>query len=106
VCCRREPAKTLPRRVDLVYKAFLGTEGFLIGEAVYRFEHTGQEYHIMTIGEAKGLAAISCAAREAREPWAHHRHGIAALRVRGRARQQRKARDRAIRLGNRNGDAP
>ncbi len=53
-----EPPKTLPRRVDLVYKAFLGTQGFLIGEAVYRFEHTGQEYHIMTIGEAKGLAAI------------------------------------------------
>jgi hypothetical protein len=53
-----EPAKTLPRRVDLVYKAFLGTQGFLIGEAVYRFEHTGDEYHIMTIGEAKGLAAV------------------------------------------------
>ena len=53
-----EPAKTLPRRVDLVYKAFLGTQGFLIGEAVYRFEHTGHEYHIMTIGEAKGLAAL------------------------------------------------
>jgi hypothetical protein len=47
-----EPAKTLPRRVDLVYKAFLGTQGFLIGEAVYRFEHTGHEYHIMPIGEA------------------------------------------------------
>ena len=53
-----EPAKTLPRRVDLVYKAFLGTQGFQIGEAVYRFEHSGQEYHIMTIGEAKGLAAV------------------------------------------------
>src|SRR5204862_7387996 len=47
-----ESPKTLPRRVDLVYKAFLGTQGFLIGEAVYRFEHTGNEYHIMTIGEA------------------------------------------------------
>ena len=57
-CCPRSPPKTLPRRVDLVYKAFLGTQGFLIGEAVYRFEHTGHEYHIMTIGEAKGLAAI------------------------------------------------
>jgi len=28
-------AKTLPRRVDLVYKAFLGTHGFVIGEATY-----------------------------------------------------------------------
>jgi hypothetical protein len=52
------PAKTLPRRVDLVYKAFLGTQGFLVGEAIYRFEHAGNEYHITTIGEAKGLAAL------------------------------------------------
>lgn len=52
------PAKTLPRRVDLIYKAFLGTQGFLVGEAVYRFEHAGGEYHIVTIGEAKGLAAL------------------------------------------------
>jgi len=52
------PAKTLPARVDLVYKAFLGTQGFLVGEAVYRFEHAGNEYQITTIGEAKGLAAL------------------------------------------------
>ena len=52
------PTKTLPRRVDLVYKAFLGTQGFLIGEAVYRFEHAGNEYRITTVGEAKGLAAL------------------------------------------------
>ena len=52
------PPKTLPRRVDLVYKAFLGTHGFLIGEAVYRFEHAGNEYRITTVGEAKGLAAL------------------------------------------------
>ena len=52
------PAKVLPRRVDLVYKAFLGTRGFLIGEAVYRFEHEGNEYRITTVGEAKGLAAL------------------------------------------------
>jgi len=50
--------KTLPRRVDLVYKAFLGTHGFMIGEAVYRFEHAANEYRITTIGEAKGLAAL------------------------------------------------
>ncbi len=52
------PVTTLPRRVDLVYNAFLGTQGFLIGEAVYRFEHAGNEYQITTIGEAKGLAAL------------------------------------------------
>lgn len=52
------PPKTLPKRIDLVYKAFLGTHGFVIGEAVYRFEHAANEYHIRTVGEAKGLAAL------------------------------------------------
>jgi hypothetical protein len=52
------PQKTLPRRVDLVYKAFLGTHGFMIGEATYRFEHAANEYRIVTIGEAKGIAAL------------------------------------------------
>jgi len=50
--------KALPRRVDLVYKAFLGTHGFVIGEAIYRFEHAANEYRITTVGEAKGLAAL------------------------------------------------
>jgi uncharacterized protein DUF3108 len=52
------PKKTLPRRVDLVYKAFLGTHGFMIGEATYRFEHAANEYRIVTVGEAKGIAAL------------------------------------------------
>ena len=51
-------AKTLPPRVDLAYKVFLGTRGFLIGEAVYRFEHADHRYRIATIGEARGLAAL------------------------------------------------
>ncbi|MCC7219000.1 MAG: DUF3108 domain-containing protein [Burkholderiales bacterium] len=50
--------KTLPPRVDLAYKVFLGTRGFLIGEAVYRFEHADHRYRIATIGEARGLAAL------------------------------------------------
>lgn len=50
--------KTLPPRVDLAYKVFLGTSGFLIGEAVYRFEHADHRYRIATIGEARGLAAL------------------------------------------------
>jgi hypothetical protein len=53
-----QPRKTLPRRVDLVYKAFLGTHGFVIGEATYRFEHAANEYRIVTVGEAKGIAAL------------------------------------------------
>jgi hypothetical protein len=51
-------AKTLPPRVDLAYKVFWGTRGFLIGDAVYRFEHKDQRYRIATIGEARGLAAL------------------------------------------------
>jgi len=50
--------KTLPPRIDLAYKVFWGTGGFLIGDAVYRFEHKGQRYRIATIGEARGLAAL------------------------------------------------
>ena len=50
--------KTLPPRVDLAYKVFWGTRGFLIGDAVYRFEHKDHRYRIATIGEARGLAAL------------------------------------------------
>jgi len=50
--------KTLPPRVDLAYKVFYGTRGFLIGDAVYRFEHANNRYRIATIGEARGLAAL------------------------------------------------
>jgi len=52
------PDKTLPPRVDLAYKVFLGTQGFLIGEATYRFEHEGDRYRIATVAEARGLAAL------------------------------------------------
>ncbi len=51
-------AKALPPRVDLAYKVFYGTRGFLIGDAVYRFEHSNNRYRISTIGEARGLAAL------------------------------------------------
>ncbi len=50
--------KVLPPRVDLAYKVFFGTRGFLIGDAVYRFEHSNNRYRISTIGEARGLAAL------------------------------------------------
>ncbi|HEX6136632.1 MAG TPA: DUF3108 domain-containing protein [Casimicrobiaceae bacterium] len=48
----------LPPRLDLAYKVFLGTQGFMIGEATYRFEHTGDRYRISTVGQARGLAAL------------------------------------------------
>ena len=51
-------AKALPERVDLAYKVYYGTNGFLIGEAVYRFEHHDNRYRIATVGEARGLAAL------------------------------------------------
>lgn len=49
---------TLPPRLDLAYKVYLGTHGFLIGDATYRFEHAGGAYHIQTVGQARGLAAL------------------------------------------------
>jgi hypothetical protein len=52
------PPKELPPRLDLAYKVFLGTQGFMVGEATYRFEHTGNQYRITTVGEARGLAAL------------------------------------------------
>lgn len=52
------PTKTLPPRVDLVYRVFLGTQGFYVGDATYRFEHDANRYSIRTVGEARGLAAL------------------------------------------------
>ena len=52
------PAKQLPPRVDLAYSAFLGTHGFLIGQAVYRLDHSGNYYTISTVAEARGLASL------------------------------------------------
>ncbi|MEO7095633.1 MAG: DUF3108 domain-containing protein, partial [Polyangiales bacterium] len=51
-------AKVLPPRLDLAYKVFMGTQGFLIGEATYRFEHADGKYRIATVAQARGLAAI------------------------------------------------
>lgn len=51
-------APVLPPRVDLAYNVYYGTHGFLIGEAVYRFEHTDNQYRIVTVGKARGLAAL------------------------------------------------
>ena len=52
------PPIVLPPRLDLAYKVFFGTRGFMIGDATYRFEHTGDRYRISTIGQARGLAAL------------------------------------------------
>ena len=52
------PPVALPPRVDLAYKVFLGTQGFMIGDATYRFEHSGDRYRISTVGQARGLAAL------------------------------------------------
>jgi hypothetical protein len=52
------PLRELPPRIELVYRGFLGTLGFFIGDAVYRLEHGDNRYSITTIGEARGLAAL------------------------------------------------
>ncbi|TMH54506.1 MAG: DUF3108 domain-containing protein [Betaproteobacteria bacterium] len=41
-----------------VYRGFLGTRGFFIGDAVYRLEHSDNQYSITTVGQARGLAAL------------------------------------------------
>ncbi len=48
----------LPPRIELVYRGFLGTQGFFIGDAVYRLEHEGSRYSITTVAQARGLAAL------------------------------------------------
>jgi hypothetical protein len=53
-----KPAVVLPPRLDLAYKVFYGTQGFVIGAATYRFEHTGDDYRISTVAEPRGLAAL------------------------------------------------
>jgi Protein of unknown function (DUF3108) len=50
--------KQLPPRIDLAYRAFLGTRGFFVGDAVYRLEHSANQYRISTVGQARGLAAL------------------------------------------------
>ncbi len=52
------PPRQLPPRIELVYRGFLGTQGFFIGDAVYRLEHGDNRYTITSIGEARGLAAL------------------------------------------------
>ena len=53
-----QPPVVLPPRLDLAYKVFLGTRGFMIGDATYRFEHEGDSYRISTVAQARGLAAL------------------------------------------------
>jgi hypothetical protein len=52
------PPVVLPPRLDLAYKVFFGTQGFLIGEATYRFERDGDHYRISTVAQPRGLAAL------------------------------------------------
>jgi hypothetical protein len=52
------PAHPIPPRLELVYRGFLGTQGFFVGDAVYRLEHQGGRYTISTVAQARGLFAI------------------------------------------------
>jgi hypothetical protein len=52
------PANGLPPRLDLAYKVYMGTQGFMIGDATYRFEHDAGTYRISTVAQARGLAAL------------------------------------------------
>jgi hypothetical protein len=52
------PLKVLPPRLDLAYKVYMGTQGFFVGDATYRFEHDDSTYRISTVGQARGFAAL------------------------------------------------
>jgi hypothetical protein len=52
------PMKVLPPRLDLAYKVYMGTQGFFVGDATYRFEHDDSTYRISTVGQARGFAAL------------------------------------------------
>jgi hypothetical protein len=52
------PGQSLPPIVELVYSAFWGSRGFIVGTVGYRFEHDGQRYSIETVGTAYGLIAL------------------------------------------------
>ncbi len=51
-------ASVLPSVVDLLYSAFWGTHGVVIGTVAYRFEHGDGRYRIETVGEGRGLIAL------------------------------------------------
>jgi len=52
------PPVALPPRLDLDYKVYFGSQGFMIGHATYRFEHDGDHYRISTVVAPSGLAAL------------------------------------------------
>ena len=53
-----KPPVVLPPRLELAYKVFFGTQGFMIGNATYRFEHEDDHYRISTVVQPSGLAAL------------------------------------------------
>jgi hypothetical protein len=53
-----KPPAALPPRLDLAYKVYFGTQGFMIGAATYRFEHHDDHYRVSTVAEPKGFAAL------------------------------------------------
>jgi hypothetical protein len=53
-----KPPVALPPRLDLAYKVYFGTQGFMIGGATYRFEHDADRYRISTVAQPMGLAAL------------------------------------------------
>jgi len=53
-----KPPVVLPPRLELAYKVSYGTQGFVIGNATYRFEHEGDHYRISTVVEPSGLTAL------------------------------------------------
>ena len=89
----RRCRSNLPPRIDLAYRGFLGTRGFFIGDAVYRLEHSANQYKISTVGEARGLAALAVSRPgQGDQRRRHHRQRPAAEYLQHRTHQQLSAR--------------
>src|SRR6185437_11803767 len=88
------PPVALPPRLDLDYKVYFGSQGFMIGHATYRFDRDGGR----TQRARRAVRAREGARRKPRHDYAARAQ---ALRVRDRARQRGQARGGLLRLGRR-----
>ena len=96
------PDKTLPPRVDLAYKVFFGTHGFLIGDARIASSTTAIAIGSPRSAKARGLAALFCAARARSKAAASSRRTACSRRSSPSSAAARDRRETArLRLGGR-----
>lgn len=52
------PARSVPKRIDLVGTVYVGEQNFMIGAGGFRLRHDGNRYEISVLGQPKGLARL------------------------------------------------